>query len=71
MKPSVIREMSKAEIIERLDIEKEQLLKLKLNHAVSPLENPLKIRTFKKTIARLETEIRRRKIEEITNKKSS
>jgi len=43
-----------------LDEEKKQLTKLKLNHAVSPLENPNKIKTYRRTIARLETEFRRR-----------
>jgi large subunit ribosomal protein L29 len=43
-----------------LDEEKRQLTKLKLNHAVSPLENPNKIKAYRKTIARLETELRRR-----------
>jgi large subunit ribosomal protein L29 len=33
---------------------------LKLNHAVSPLENPNKIKAYRKTIARLNTELRRR-----------
>jgi len=43
-----------------MDEEKRQLTKLKLNHAVSPLENPNKIKAYRKTIARLETELRRR-----------
>jgi large subunit ribosomal protein L29 len=46
--------------MERMDEEKRQLTKLKLNHAVSPLENPNKIRAYRKTIARLETELRQR-----------
>ncbi len=60
MEQKVIREMTTGEIVERLDEEKRQLTKLKLNHAVSPLENPNKIRTYRKTIARLETELRQR-----------
>jgi len=35
---------------------------MKLNHAVSPLENPMKIKYFRKLIARLNTEIKRREI---------
>jgi ribosomal protein L29 len=31
-----------------------------LNHAVSPLENPNKIKAYRKTIARLQTELRHR-----------
>ena len=60
MEQKVIRELTSAEILERMDEEKRQLTKLKLNHAVSPLENPNKIKAYRKTIARLETEMRRR-----------
>ena len=55
MEQKVIKELTTGEVAERLDEEKRQLSKLKLNHAVSPLENPNKIKTYRKTIARLET----------------
>ena len=58
----MIREMTTAELIERLEEEKQQLVKLKLNHAVSPLENPNKIKVYRKTIARLMTEIHSREL---------
>ncbi len=64
MKPNVIREMSTGELKERLDEEVKQLQKLKLNHSVSPLENPMKIQLYRKTIARIKTELRKRAIEE-------
>ncbi len=64
MKPSVIREMSTGELFERLDEEKKQLEKFKLNHAVSPLENPMKIQLYRKTVARIKTELRKRVIDE-------
>ncbi len=67
MNSKVIRELSTAELIERLDEEKKQLQKLKLNHAVSPIENPMKIRAYRKTIARFNTELRAREME--SNKK--
>ena len=60
MEQKVIRELTTSEILERLDEEQRQLTKLKLNHAVSPLENPNKIKTYRKTIARLHTELRTR-----------
>ena len=60
MEQKVIKELTTGEVAERLDEEKRQLSKLKLNHAVSPLENPNKIKTYRKTIARLETELCRR-----------
>lgn len=64
MEQEVIRELGTAELTERLEDEKKQLVKLRLNHAVSPLENPNKIKAYKKSIARMETELRRRQIEE-------
>ncbi len=64
MKKAVIKELSTNELIERLDEEKKQLVKMKINHAVSPLENPMKIEFFKKNVARMHTELRRREIEE-------
>ena len=68
MEQKVIIELTTAEILERMDEEQRQLTKLKLNHAVSPLENPNKIKAYRKTIARLETElrVRARKGEDIT-----
>jgi large subunit ribosomal protein L29 len=60
MEQKVVRELTTGEIVERLDEEKRQLSKLKLNHAVSPLENPNKITAYRKTIARLQTELHRR-----------
>ena len=62
MKQEVIIELSTPELKERLEAEKKQLLKLKMNHAVSPLENPMKLKDYKKTIARMNTELRRREI---------
>ncbi len=38
----------------------EQLEKMKLTHAVAPLENPLTIRQTRRTIARLKTELTKR-----------
>lgn len=70
MKQSVIREMSTGEIKERLEEDKKQLTKLKLNHAVSPLENPLKIQVYRKTVARMLTELRKRALEELKQKQS-
>ena len=70
MKQEVIKELSTADILDRLEEEKKHLTKLRINHAVSPLDNPHQISENKKTIARLITELRRRKIEESNNKES-
>jgi large subunit ribosomal protein L29 len=61
MKQSEITGMSDAELKDRLTEEKAQLTKLQLNHSVSPIENPLKIRTTRRTIARSLTEMGSRK----------
>lgn len=63
MKQKDIKELSTAEISERISEENAQLTKLKLNHAVSPIENPLKIRSTRRTIARLQTELHKRNSE--------
>ncbi|WP_163323208.1 50S ribosomal protein L29 [Draconibacterium mangrovi] len=64
MKVSEIKEMTNNEIVERLQIEKENLVRLRLNHAVSPLENPTRLRETKATIARLNTILRERELNE-------
>ena len=67
MKSSEIKELTTKELVERIDTEKAQLTRLKLNHAVSPLDNPLKITETRKDIARLKTELRKRELNENSN----
>ena len=55
MKPAEIREMTLAELEERTDAERDRLHRLKMTHAVSPLENPEEMRKIKKDIARMLT----------------
>lgn len=64
MKSSEINELTLRELEERIDNEKTFLTKMKLNHAISPLDNPLKIRGIRRNIARLQTELQRRKTTE-------
>lgn len=64
MEHKVIRELSTPELKERLEEEKKQLSRLKINHAVSALENPNKIKDYRKTIARILTELKKREIEQ-------
>ena len=68
MKQEVIIEMSTADLKDRLVEEQSHLTKLKMNHAVSPLENPNKIVESKKAIARMKTELRKRELAEQNNK---
>ena len=55
MKPSEIREMTIKEILEKIESERNDLTKMRLNHAVSPIEHPAKLRAARKNIARLLT----------------
>jgi large subunit ribosomal protein L29 len=63
MKDLVLTEMPLNELNDLLDSEKERLMKLKMSHAVSPLENPLTIKFARKKIARVMTEINKRRVE--------
>jgi large subunit ribosomal protein L29 len=69
MKQEVVKELSTADIIERLEEERKRLTRMKMNHAVSPLDNPHQISANRKVIARMETELRKRQIEENNNTK--
>lgn len=63
MKHQVITDLSTPDMVERLKEEQERLTKMKLSHAISPLENPQSIKDLRRTIARLKTELRRRELE--------
>ena len=55
MKASEIREMSVADIRERIEIEKANLDTMKINHTISPLEDTSKIAKARRDIARMMT----------------
>ena len=61
MKDTILTEMPINELNDLLISEKERLAKLKMSHAVSPLENPLSIKYSRKKIARVMTELSSRK----------
>jgi large subunit ribosomal protein L29 len=52
--------LSTVELQSKMKEEKASFVKLKLNHAISPIENPIKIRDNRKVIARLSTELTKR-----------
>ena len=68
MKSSEIRELSAQELQERLESEETLLVRMKMNHAVSPLDNPNKLVETRRNIARLKTEVRTRQIKEQSEK---
>jgi large subunit ribosomal protein L29 len=51
-----IKGLSQDQLKEQIAQERERLLRLKFAHAISPIENPLRIRASRKEIARLLTE---------------
>ena len=67
MKTSEIRELTTKEIVEKIQVGKENLVRLRLNHAVSPLDNPMKIKASKRNIARLKTILRQRELSDNQN----
>ena len=67
MKQEEIRELSTADLKEKIEETRAQYVKLKINHAVSPIENPNKISECRKTIARMMTELTKRQKSEKAN----
>ncbi len=55
MKISEVREMSVADLRDRIEIEKANLDAMKLNHAISPLEDTSKFKKTRQDIARMIT----------------
>ncbi|MFM7080285.1 MAG: 50S ribosomal protein L29 [Bacteroidota bacterium] len=60
MKQDIVKDLTTEEIREKIAQERAMYTKLKMSHAVSPIENPMKIRASRRAIARLETEFRKR-----------
>lgn len=55
MKANEIRNLTPDEQIDKLKSLKEELFNLRFQHATGQLENPMRIREVKKSIARLKT----------------
>ena len=64
MKAAEIRELTLKELQERIDAEKSLLIKQKLNHAISPLDNPLKIKSSRRNIARMMSILSQKQLKE-------
>jgi large subunit ribosomal protein L29 len=60
MKQQEILKLSDVDLRNQLSTLEDKIAKLKLSHKVTPIENPLQIRTVRKTIARLNTELTKR-----------
>ena len=63
MKQVDIKDLSVDDLTEKFAEQKDVLSKLKLSHSVSPLENPMQLRSARRTVARLQTELRKRELQ--------
>ena len=61
MKSQILTDMPENELQDLLISEREKLIRMKMSHAVSPLENPLQLKFIKKAIARVMTEVSKRR----------
>jgi large subunit ribosomal protein L29 len=64
MKQSEVKELSTAELQEKLGEIKKSYVDLKMAHAISPLENPIQLQGIRRTVARIATELTNREIQE-------
>jgi len=62
MKIAEIRELTTADLKERVETESVNLHQMLLNHSISPLEDPSQIKKLRKTIARMKTILREREL---------
>ncbi|MBR3111554.1 MAG: 50S ribosomal protein L29 [Prevotella sp.] len=62
MKISEIKGLDTKELTERMENEVQKLQNMKLNHAITPLENPSQIKAARRDIARMKTELRQREL---------
>jgi len=64
MKNSEIKELTTGELMERIEAERSALTRMKINHTISPLENPMQIKVTRRNVSRLLTELRKRELTE-------
>ncbi len=63
MKQSEIIELSNDDLQEKLVSLKKSYTDLKMAHAISPLETPMQLRTLRRTVARIATELTKRELQ--------
>lgn len=68
MEKQDLSQLSTNDLREKLKEQKEVLAKMKFNHAISPVENPMKIRQSRRFVATLNTELHKRQLQENTKK---
>ena len=57
-----LKDLNVTDIKARIQEDKQRLKKLEFAHAISPLENPMSIRSLRIDLARLSTELRKREL---------
>jgi large subunit ribosomal protein L29 len=57
-----MKEMNEADLKARIQEDELRLKKLEFAHAISPLENPMSIRSLRKDVARLKTELKKKAV---------
>ena len=62
MKIKEVRELETKDLAERIEAEVAKLNQMKLNHTISPLENPSQIKATRRDIARMKSELRQREL---------
>ena len=62
MKMNELKGIETKELAEKLDTEVAKYNQMKLNHAITPLENPSQIKATRRDIARMKTELRQREL---------
>ena len=62
MKTAEIKEMTTADLAERIQAEMMSYNQMVINHSISPLDNPAVIKQLRRTIARMKTELRQREL---------
>ena len=67
MDTAEIKGLTTKEIIEHIENEQNFLGRQKMNHAVSPFDNPMKLKESRRIIARLKTILRQRQMNEEPN----
>ena len=67
MDTTEIKGLTNNEIIERIENEQNFLGRQRMNHAVSPLDNPMKLKESRRIIAKLKTILHQRQMNEEPN----
>lgn len=66
-KGTTLKDLTVQELQDKLQEERSALAKLRFDHAVSPVENPMLLRTRRREVARVLTELRARELNAKSN----